>query len=115
MEGKQEPMVKKSRRHFTAEQKAAIVRRHLVDKVPVSDLCDELKIQPSMPYTWQKAVVDGAARAFEAPAERGRGSTRESELSKRIEQLEAKLAKKDAIIAEISEEYVTLKKELGEP
>jgi transposase-like protein len=108
-------MVKKSRRHFSPEQKAAIVRRHLVDKVPVSDLCDEHKIQPSMLYTWQKAVVDGAARAFEAPAERARGSSRETELSKRIEQLEAKLAKKDAIIAEISEEYVTLKKELGEP
>ena len=107
-------MVKKSRRHFTPEQKAAIVRRHLVDKVPVSDLCDEYKIQPSMLYTWQKAVVDGAARVFEAPAERAHGS-RESVLSKRIEQLEAKLAKKDAIIAEISEEYVTLKKELGEP
>ena len=39
----------------------------------------------------------------------------QSELARRIEQLEAKLAKKDAIIAEISEEYVTLKKELGEP
>lgn len=28
-------------RHFSPEQKAAIVRRHLVDKVHVSDLCDE--------------------------------------------------------------------------
>jgi transposase len=86
------PWSRKSRRHFTPEQKAAIVRRHLVDKVPVSDLCDEYTIQPSMLYTWQKAVVDGAARVFEAPAERAHGSSRESELSKRIEQLEAKLA-----------------------
>jgi transposase len=53
MRGDPEPMSKKSRRHFTAEQKATIVRRHLVDKVPVSDLCDEYKIQPSMLYTWQ--------------------------------------------------------------
>lgn len=116
MEGKQEPMVKKSRRHFTPEQKAAIVRRHLVDKVAVSDLCDEYKIQPSMLYTWQKTLMDGASRAFEGASERGRGSSsRDSEMAKRIEQLEAKLAKKDAIIAEISEEYVALKKELGEP
>jgi transposase len=107
-------MSKQPRRHFSAEQKAAIVRRHLVDKVPVSDLCDEYKIQPSMLYTWQKAILEHAARAFDATAERGR-SGREAELAKRVEQLEAKLARKDSIIAEISGEYVALKKELGEP
>jgi hypothetical protein len=42
-------------------------------------------------------------------------SSREKELEARIAQLEAKLAKKDAAIADISEEYVKLKKELGEP
>jgi transposase-like protein len=56
MTGVQESMSKQSRRHFSAEQKAAIVRRHLLDKVPVSDLCDEHKIQPSMLYAWQKAI-----------------------------------------------------------
>jgi transposase len=115
MRGDPEPMSKKSRRHFTAEQKATIVRRHLVDKVPVSDLCDEYKIQPSMLYTWQKTVVEGAARAFEGPGARAQGNPREAELVKRIELLEAKLVKKDAVIAEISEEYVALKKEFGEP
>jgi hypothetical protein len=49
-----------------------------------------------------------------AGCERSRPS-REAELEEKIAQLEAKLAKKDGIIAEISEEYVTLKKELGEP
>jgi hypothetical protein len=44
-----------------------------------------------------------------------RGASREQEPEARIAQLEAKLAKKDAVIAEISEEYVQLKKELGEP
>lgn len=108
-------MSKKSRRKFTADQKAAVVRRHLVDKVPVSNLCDEYGIQPSMFYNWQKVLVDNAAKAFGAdPGERVRPS-REAELEERIAQLEAKLARKDNIIAEISEEYVALKKELGEP
>ena len=44
-----------------------------------------------------------------------RASRHDSQLKRKIETLEAKLAKKDGIIAEISEEYVTLKKELGEP
>jgi transposase len=103
---------KKNRRRFTSEEKATIVRRHLVDRVPVSDLCDEYKIQPSVFYSWQKTLVDGAARAFE-PGDSAK-SSRESELTRRIAQLEAKLARKDAIIADISGEYVTLKKELGE-
>ncbi len=35
------------RRSFAAEQKASMVRRHLKDRVAVSDLADELNIQPS--------------------------------------------------------------------
>lgn len=38
---------KRSRRQFTTEQTAAILRRHLVDKGPVSELCNELSIQPT--------------------------------------------------------------------
>lgn len=108
-------MSKKVRRSFTADQKATIVRRHLVDKVPVSNLCDEYGIQPSMFYNWQKQLLDNAARALEPEGRERARASRESELEQKIAQLEAKLAKKDGIIAEISEEYVALKKELGEP
>ena len=31
--------MRKERKHYTAEEKVAILRRHLLDKVPVSDLC----------------------------------------------------------------------------
>jgi transposase-like protein len=106
---------KKTRRSFTADQKAAIVRRHLVDKVPVSNLCDEYGIQPSMFYNWQKVRLDSAARAFETDGRERTRPSRETELEQKIAQLEAKLAKKDGIIAETSEEFLTLKKELGEP
>ena len=47
---------KRVRRSYSTEEKAAIVRRHLADKVPVSDLCDEYKIQPSVFYTWQNRM-----------------------------------------------------------
>jgi hypothetical protein len=39
---------------FTTEQKVAILKRHMVDKVPVSDLCNELGLQPSVFYTRQR-------------------------------------------------------------
>ena len=29
-----------TRRKFSAQEKVALLRRHLVEKVPVSDLCD---------------------------------------------------------------------------
>jgi len=40
---------------------------------------------------------------------------REKELAQKVTQLEARVSKKDEVIAEISAEYVSLKKELGEP
>ena len=33
--------MKRERKHYTSEEKVAILRRHLLDKVPVSDLCEE--------------------------------------------------------------------------
>lgn len=104
-------MPKKTRRHFTAEQKTAILRRHLIDKVAVSDLCDEYKMQPSVVYGWLNQLFERAPRVFEIDAT---APSREKELTKKVEALEQRLAKKDSVIAEISAEYVHLKKELGE-
>lgn len=105
---------KGSRRKFTTEQKVAILRRYLVDKVPISDVCDEYKIQPSLLYLWQRQLFENMGLALEdGRSRRGQGN-RETGLQREIEALEAKLAKKDRVIAEISEEYVQLKKELGE-
>src|SRR5712692_1634755 len=48
----------KSRRHFSAPEKVAILRRHLLDKTPVSDLCDEVGIAPNLFYRWQKEFFE---------------------------------------------------------
>ena len=47
----------KTRRHFTAEQKAEIVRRHVAGKEPVSDLADEFGLQPSLIHGWVNQVL----------------------------------------------------------
>jgi transposase len=107
-------MSKSKRRHWTTEQKVAILRRQFVDKVPVSQLCEELGLQPSVFYQWQKQVFDNLAGALTMPPPPG-PSRREKELAAKTAQLEERLAKKDTVIAEISAEYVQLKKELGEP
>ena len=105
---------KRSRRHYTTEQKVAILKRHMVDKVPVSDLCNELGLQPSVFYQWQRQALENLAGALTSPTTDG-PSKREKTQASEIAQLKAKLAKKDNVIAEISAEYVQIKKELGEP
>ena len=52
--------MRKERQHFTAEQKVAILRRHLLDKVPVSELCEELNLRPTVFYRWQKELFEKA-------------------------------------------------------
>jgi transposase len=101
-----------TRRHFSAEQKAQVVRRHLSGKVPVSDLADELGVQPSQIHLWVKQVLDQAEKAFERGS--GRPPRVEQAKDRRIEQLELKLATKNEVISELMEENVRAKKELGE-
>jgi transposase len=99
----------RTRRQFTAEQKAAILKRHLADKVPVSDLCDEYQLQPSLFYEWQRKLIENAAVALEGGRSEPASKTRQ--LQEQIAHLEGKLAKKDSVMAELLSEYVALKKE----
>jgi transposase-like protein len=101
----------KTRRHFTPEQKAEIVRRHLAGKEAVSDLADEFDVQPTQIHAWVKQVLDQAAAAFRQVRAARRA---EDAKDQRIAHLEAKLAKKNEVVAELMEAHVQLKKELGE-
>ena len=98
----------KKRRHFTAEQKVAILRQHLLDRVPVSDLCDQHSLRPNRLYQWQKQFFENGAAAFD----RG-GSASTQRVDREKAALKAKLAQKDEVIAEIMASHVALKKSLG--
>lgn len=108
------------RRQFTAEEKATILRRHLADKIPVSDLCEEYKIQPSLFYVWQRQAFENLGialedrRAHRGDGAAGREAAKQKQQQQTIERLEAQLQKKDSIIAFVSEEHLALKKKLGE-
>lgn len=102
----------KSRRHFSDSVKADAVRRHLSDKIPVSDLADELKVQPSLVHLWVKQVLDQAEKAFDRP--KGRRRSTEDAKDRKITQLEAKLVDKNEVISELMEENVKAKKANGE-
>jgi transposase len=102
----------RKRRHFSGPEKVAALKRHLVEKVPVSDLCDELGIAPNLFYRWQKEFFEAGHVAFD----NGRKAKAvEDAKDKKIERLEAKLQRKNEVLGELMEEHVQLKKELGEP
>ena len=99
----------KTRRRFSPEQKAAILREHLVDRVAVSDVCDRRGIQPTLLYRWQKELFENLPSLF-AP----RSGSRLSALERQNAALRDRLARKDEVIAEIMEEMVAVKKTAGE-
>ncbi len=103
-----------NRRSFSDEFKAQVVRRHLVEKVPVSELAAEFEIQPSMIHLWSKQVLDQAEKAFERSKGPKRGNNTSKLDQQRIARLEAKLANKNEVIAELMEENVKAKKATGE-
>jgi transposase-like protein len=107
--GTRRERMKKQRKHYTPEEKVAILRRHLLDKEPISKLCDELGLQPTVFYRWQKEFFENGASAFEQKRPSNHSAEQE-----RIAYLEKKIQTKDEVLAELMAEHVTLKKEIGE-
>jgi transposase len=102
-------MSEKRRKHYSPAEKVAILKRHLLEQVPISKLCEEYKLEPSLFYKWQKQFFENGAAAFNQP-----NRTNESEIEEKVTLLEEKLARKNEVISELMEEHVKLKKELGE-
>ena len=103
------------RTNFTAAQKVAIVREHLIEKVPVSVLCDKHKISPVNFYNWQRMLFENAEVCFERKKNGANAKRQDEAAARKIEQLEAKVQSKNEVIAELLQEHVELKKVLGEP
>jgi transposase-like protein len=101
--------VKKPRKHYTGEEKVAILRRHLLEQEPVSKICDELGLKPTVFYRWQKEFFENGAAAFQL-----KGRSDHQAEKQRIEFLEKKIQRKDEVLAELMAEHIELKKELGE-
>ena len=99
----------KQRKHFTPEEKISILRRHFIEKIPISGVCEQAGIQPSQFYQWQKQFFENGAAAFER-----NGRSKPDKSVERIAALEAKVRRKDEVLGELMEEHVALKKELGE-
>jgi transposase len=96
------------RKHYSPQEKVAVLKRHLVEKVPVSDLCDEHGLHPTVFYRWQKEFFEKGAVAFSDTRD-----PRSAKLEKKVSELEDKLSRKHEVLSELMEEHIALKKRLG--
>jgi len=83
---------------------------HLLEKTPISDLCDQHRLHPTMFYRWQRELFENGALVF-----KGTGETRREleARDRRIAEMEKRLVAKNEVIAELMQEHVALKKGLG--
>ena len=98
-----------TRRRFSAAEKSKILKLHLVEGRPISEVCDEFEIAPSQFYGWQTQLFQNAENVFDRP----RGP-KPSERADEISSLESKVREKDEVIAELMAEYLKAKKKTGE-
>jgi transposase-like protein len=88
--------MKKQRKQYAPEEKVAILRRHLLEQQPISKLCDEVGLQPTVFYRWQKEFFENGAAAFEQ-----KRPTNHSADQERIAYLQKKIQTKDEVLAEL--------------
>lgn len=98
----------RKRKNYSPQEKVAILKRHLVERVPVSDLCDEHGLHPTVFYRWQKEFFEKGASAFN-----GSQDPRSAKLEKKVTELEEKLSRKHEVLSELMEEHIALKKVFG--
>lgn len=99
----------KHRKRHSAEQKAAIVRQHLVDGLSVADLAEEYGVAPTQFYRWQQQAFTNLPALFER-----KGDSTQRRLEGEVQQLRQTIARKDRVIAEVTEELIAAKKKTGD-
>ena len=103
---------KQKRRRLSAEDKVKILSEILLKGRGLSELADEYKIHPNKILEWRKVLFESATGIFEQK----RPDITEKAQQRKIDALEKTLADKDAVIADIAQENLALKKKLtGRP
>ena len=101
------------RRPFADREKVAILKRRLIDKVPVSDPREERDPYPNPFHDRLKNFFDNGRLAFAHGRPGRKAKTVGTARQARIEQPEAKLPQKDEVMAELMEAHPELKKVVG--
>ena len=97
------------RKKYPPEKKVEILREHLKNKVPVSEVCEKYGIKPNLFYRWEKQLFEGGVEIFSQNNSKN-GTTKEFTQLKKMKET---VQKKDEVISWLTEENIKLKKTFG--
>ena len=100
--------MRRKQSYYTSDEKVNIKRKHLLEKVPISDFCEQHKLQLKVYYRWQKQFFEHESRTFDGVKNKDRSK------EDKILALEQKLQTKNEVLSELMEEHLKLKKNFGE-
>jgi len=98
----------KKKKVYTAEEKTIILREHLDNSVPISELSEKYGIHPNALYKWKKQLFEQAPKTLGRKT--GKEDKRQSAYQHRISELEVLLQKRESLITELVQENIDLKK-----
>ena len=94
-------------RKFTAEEKFKILEEARQPGASVAEVCRRYQIVSSLFYKWESEARKGALEALNNKKRQANGKDRETKLEDKINRMRA-------VISEITEENLHLKKTLGD-
>jgi transposase len=100
----------KQKKRYTSEEKTMILREHLENRVPISDLAEQYNIHPNAIYKWKKQLFEAAPEIFSGKTKEQ--SRKQTQDEKRIEELKKTLSIRESLIADLAEDNIALKKNI---
>ena len=98
----------KIKKNYTSEEKTIILREHLEKNVPVSELAEKYGLHPNALYNWKKQLFEEAPQTLIRKSKKKEKS--QNQYERRIAELEALLAIREGLIADLAEEIIAEKK-----
>ena len=94
---------------YQTNLKVQAITRHFQDGEPISSICADLRIPPTVFEEWRKEVIGGLPIFFDRSIKK-----EERQKNRQIEELKNEVGRKQELIGEIIEAYTLLKKKNGE-
>ena len=94
-----------ARRHWSAHEKARIVRRHLRDGVTVADLAEQTGAAPGLIHTWIKLSLE----RLDTVLDDRRSQAVEQQQARLLAKKDARIRRLEGVVVELSTEVLTLK------
>lgn len=97
-----------TRKRYTSEEKTKILRDYIENNLAISTVSEKYGLHPNIIYRWKKQMYESAPEALSQSKKKS--DKHLVDLERQIAELKALLAKREALIAELVEDNISLKK-----